>query len=338
MKHLLFLVALLPFFVCAQNDPKYLEGSVPVVDGKVVFQKNIQLASNSGAEAFQLAKAWAAQRFDKEECRVVYENPDKGELVAAGKEYIVFTSNALSLDRSKMSYSVLIHCSNSSCSIQLTNIRYEYNVTYQREPEKYTAEEWITDKHALFKGKLNRISGKFRCKTIDFAEDLFADAEKSMGGKAVVSEPVSLPLTNEEKPVVDAPGSVRSVADKPAHVSLAPEGFTLLESGKVSSTLQSMMKESDLCIQKSGNNMGDSDVIWKGLGTMFGKNVAYISLDKNSAFLKEDKTGETFTLQFSTKPFSQDSVWMIIECTRQGETPDDNRQTVVAEVLKIWIK
>lgn len=84
--------------------------------------------------------------------------------------------------------------------------------------------------------------------------------------------------------------------------------------------------------------MGDSDVIWKGLGTMFGKNVAYISLDKNSAFLKEDKTGETFTLQFSTKPFSQDSVWMIIECTRQGETPDDNRQTVVAEVLKIWIK
>ena len=218
MKHLLFLVALLPFFVCAQNDPKYLEGSVPVVDGKVVFQKNIQLASNSGAEAFQLAKAWAAQRFDKEECRVVYENPDKGELAAAGKEYIVFTSNALSLDRSKMSYSVLIHCSNSSCSIQLTNIRYEYNVTYQREPEKYTAEEWITDKHALFKGKLNRISGKFRCKTIDFAEDLFADAEKNMGGKAVVSEPVSLPLTNEEKPVVDAPGSVRSVADKPAHI------------------------------------------------------------------------------------------------------------------------
>ena len=57
MKHLLFLVALLPFFVCAQSDPKYLEGSVPVVDGKVVFQKNIQLASNSGAEAFQLAKA-----------------------------------------------------------------------------------------------------------------------------------------------------------------------------------------------------------------------------------------------------------------------------------------
>ena len=145
MKHLLFLVALLPFFVCAQSDPKYLEGSVPVVDGKVVFQKNIQLASNSGAEAFQLAKAWAAQRFDKEECRVVYENPDKGELAAAGKEYIVFTSNALSLDRSKMSYSVLIHCSNSSCSIQLTNIRYEYNVTYQREPEKYTAEEWMTD-------------------------------------------------------------------------------------------------------------------------------------------------------------------------------------------------
>ena len=90
MKHLLFLVVLLPYFICAQNtDQKYLEGSVPVVNGKVVFQKDIQLASRSKADVFDIAKAWAAQRFDREDCRVVYENPDKGELAAAGKEYIV---------------------------------------------------------------------------------------------------------------------------------------------------------------------------------------------------------------------------------------------------------
>lgn len=37
----------------------------------------------------------------------------------------------------------------------MTGIRYEYNVSYQREPEKYTAEEWITDKFALNKKKIN---------------------------------------------------------------------------------------------------------------------------------------------------------------------------------------
>lgn len=340
MKHLLFLVVLLPYFICAQNtDQKYLEGSVPVVNGKVVFQKDIQLASRSKTDVFDIAKAWAAQRFDREDCRVVYENPDKGELAAAGKEYIVFASKALSLDRSKMSYSVLVYCSDHACSIKLTNIKYEYNVAYQREPERYTAEEWITDKHALYKGKLNRISGKFRRKTIDFAEELFADAEKKMGGNTEGAKPVVLPLVNEERPVVvDKSESALPVSGKPANVSFASEGFTQLEEGKVSSTLQRMMQESDLRIQISGNNIDDSDIIWKGLGTMFGKDVAYVSVGKGSAFLKEDKAGEVFALRFSTKPFSQDSVWMVVECAKQGETPDGNRQTIIAEILRIWIK
>lgn len=339
MKHLLFLLVLLPFLAFAQGtDQKYLEGSVPVIDGKVVFQKDIQLASNSGTEVYQIAKAWATKRFDREECRVVYENPDKGELAVAGKEYIVFTNNALSLDRSKMSYSVLIFCSNHSCSIRLTNIKYEYNVTYKKEPEKYTAEEWITDKHALYKGKLNRISGKFRRETINFAEDLFADAEKSMTGKVVESEPVVLPLVSEERPVVDAPETIQPISGNQVDATSVPEGFTLLESGKVSSTLQRMMSDSDLHLQLTGRKTEDSDILWKGLGTMFGKNVAYISVRKDTSLLKEDNPGETFILQFSTKPFSSDGVWMILECAKQGETPEKDRQTIIAEVLRIWIK
>ena len=172
MKHLFLLLAFLPFFLSAQEDAKYLEGAVPVENGKVVFTKEIQIPSLSQNEVYETALKWAEERFNNEDCRVVYQNRDKGEMAATGKEYIIFSSTALSLDRSKMSYQVLIYCQDQLCTIKLTNIRYDYDVAYQREPEKYIAEEWITDENSIRKGKLNRISGKFRRKTIDFADEL----------------------------------------------------------------------------------------------------------------------------------------------------------------------
>ena len=42
-----------------------------------------------------------------------------------------------------MDYRVTIECEDNAAKIKLAGIRYEYNVSYQREPEKYTAEEWI---------------------------------------------------------------------------------------------------------------------------------------------------------------------------------------------------
>ena len=82
-----------------------------------------------------------------------------------------------------MDYRVTIECEDNAAKIKLAGIRYEYNVSYQREPEKYTAEEWITDKYALNKkkDKLNRGNGKFRRKTVDFAENMFQSADAAFG-------------------------------------------------------------------------------------------------------------------------------------------------------------
>ena len=92
----------------------------------------------------------------------------KGEIALSEKKYIVFSSTALSLDRAMMKYRIIIECKEHACTLQLAGIRYEYNVSYQNEPEKYLAEEWITDEYALNKSKtkLNRISGKFRKATM----------------------------------------------------------------------------------------------------------------------------------------------------------------------------
>ena len=39
MKQLLLLLLLIPGLLPAQENPKYLEGAVPVADGKVVFTR-----------------------------------------------------------------------------------------------------------------------------------------------------------------------------------------------------------------------------------------------------------------------------------------------------------
>ena len=66
MKHLFLLLAFLPFFLSAQEDAKYLEGAVPVENGKVVFTKEIQIPSLSQNEVYETALKWAEERFNND--------------------------------------------------------------------------------------------------------------------------------------------------------------------------------------------------------------------------------------------------------------------------------
>lgn len=335
MKHLFLLLAFLPFFLSAQEDAKYLEGAVPVENGKVVFTKEIQIPSLSQNEVYETAMKWAEERFNNEDCRVVYQNRDKGEMAATGKEYIIFSSTALSLDRSRMSYQVLIYCQDQLCTIKLTNIRYEYDVAYQREPEKYIAEEWITDENSIRKGKLNRISGKFRRKTIDFADELFTGAMNVFGQQAMQAQTVA-PTSSKETET--APVKETKPAAQTSAIQNAPEGFTRMDAGNIPNILKQLLPDSDMRIKMADNNLSESQAEWKGFSTLFGKEIASFSADANSDFCKGVKEGEIYTIQFSKKPFSQDAVWMILECKMQGLTPDGNNQTVIGEIVNVWIK
>ena len=181
MRQLLFLLLFIPSLLIAQEDQKYLAGAVPEDGGKVIFTKEISMPSLSKGQIYNVMYTWAEKFFSEEGRRLVYSDKDKGDIAAVGEEYLVFQSTALSLDRTLMDYRVTIECEDNSANIKLAGIRYEYNVSYQREPEKYTAEEWITDKYALNKkkDKLNRGNGKFRRKTIDFADEMFRSASEA---------------------------------------------------------------------------------------------------------------------------------------------------------------
>lgn len=335
MRNFLLFVLFIPAILWAQDDQKYLTGAVPEDNGKVVFSKEINAPSLSKDQIYDIMLAWAQGYFNGKDSRVVYSDKEKGDIAIVGEEYLVFKSTALSLDRSLMSYRFTIECENQLCKIKMNGIRYEYNVSYQKDPEKYIAEEWITDKYALNKNKtkLNRGNGKFREKTIDFAEKLLNDATAALGVQ-------SIPATRLT-PAIPAAATTPATPATPAVLAVlaAKDGFTAYQVDKIPEIILQLLPES--AVQLSPNvskDMKDSDVLWKGFSKMFGKNIASISISANSPAYKAINDNETYTISFMKKEAANKDVWFIIECSKQGETTEGSQKTMIGEVLSVWIK
>lgn len=199
----MLIAALLPIFAFAQNtwetetsqtedsqtetinpDQKYLVGAVPVVDGKVTFSATFLAPGKSVREVYNIVgrtmSAITREDNQLEGSRVVYSDTTKNEIAADIHEWLVFKSNAIMLDRTRMHYNIIANCKAGEATIKITRITYLYEE--ERNPERFTAEEWISDKYGLRKDgqKLARISGKFRKKTIDRKDYLFDLFAKEM--------------------------------------------------------------------------------------------------------------------------------------------------------------
>ena len=161
----------------ANPDQKYLEGAVPVVNGKVEFSTTIEAPGKSKSEIYQIALKYMTKMTKEanqtEFSRIVIDNPAKGELCGAFQEWLVFKSSALSLDRTRFFHNPVAECSDGILKLRIIHIHYLYEE--ERDPQQMTAEEWITDEYALRKDKqrLARGTGKFRRKTIDRKDFIF---------------------------------------------------------------------------------------------------------------------------------------------------------------------
>lgn len=336
MKQLLLLTLFIPTLLWAEDDSRYLAGAVPEENGKVVFTKEINAPSFSKDEVYGRMLDWADGFFKEEGNRVVYSDREKGDIAAVGQVYLVFQSTALSLDRSEMNYRVTLECENQRCLVKVAGIRYEYNVSYQREPEKYAAEEWITDKYCLNKNKtkLNRGNGKFRRKTIDFVDDLFASASSALGVVETGGR-VSAPEGNR----VSTPENVKPVQAAAPKVPVeAREGYVAFAADKVPATLLQMLPESEMEVASSGKpETKDAAAEWKGTGNMFGKSIASIAISKDSPVYKQIGDNEAYSLSFFKKGESE-TPWLIIDCRKQGETAEGEQITVIGEIMNVWMK
>ena len=158
-------------------DQKYLVGAVPLVNGRVEFTKHIDASGKSADDIYSALLKYVV-RMTKESnqldaTQLLSEDSIAHVITARFEEWLVFKKNAISLDRTRFYYALEIKCQDGSADIRLSHIRYLYDEN--RQPQRYKAEEWITDKEAVNKKntKLLPLSGKFRRKTIDRKDFLF---------------------------------------------------------------------------------------------------------------------------------------------------------------------
>ena len=162
----------------AQVEARYDKGSVPTVNGRVMFQETVS-TTLSESEAYARISEWAKQRFVKPNVIVskfTSEDVTNHTLSLTAEEYIVFKSKFFVLDRTRVNYWTEIQCTEGGVSIKLTRINY----WYEEEREggiKFSAEEFITDEQAFNqKGtKLLKDQGKFRKGTVDFFDRIVAE-------------------------------------------------------------------------------------------------------------------------------------------------------------------
>lgn len=159
------------------NSRYTAEGAVPEVNGLVEWQTTIEAPGLTAAQVYEKLLAalnTLTQGEDElEGSRVALVDEENHNIMATVREYLTFTKSFLSLDRTECNYVLMVNCHDGGATVTMNHIKYVYK--QQNNTEKYTAEEWITDKMAVNKKRtrLYRISGKFRKGTIDRKDEVF---------------------------------------------------------------------------------------------------------------------------------------------------------------------
>ena len=155
---------------------KYLnKDAVPVVDGKVVFSDKIDILEGYSAEQVgAIATKWLEDLlagFESPKNRIVLNKDNR--IAATGYAEVIFTDNAISLDRAFMNCVLIVNYSANECSVSVERIKYDYNNS--GKSETYLAEDYITYENSVNKKgtKLSAITGKFRRGTIDKKDEIF---------------------------------------------------------------------------------------------------------------------------------------------------------------------
>lgn len=338
MKHLLLILFFLPAWLAAQDDSPYLAGAVPVEDGRVVFSREIQAPALGRQQLYDTLLAWAQKRFSEENNRILYNNDKEGDIACNGEEYLVFSQSFLSLDRTRITYRVTMECMPGKCRMAISGIRYSYNVSYQKEPESYTAENWITDEAALNKKKtkLLRGNGKFRKKTVDLANQLFAEAESALGVRTAGAFPAPATPTAPAAPVAPAAATVSAAnggnsVSLPASGAAALSGYKSIEPDKIPGNIIKMLAD-DWMLITAGNSAKFNMMTagWGGLGRLFDKPVAFCFIAPGSYTGQLMENSDTYTLSFYTEAYREA---LKICGTRSGRDTDKVEATGLTPVV-----
>lgn len=378
-KNVLVIVLLaLTQFIGAQADTKYLSGAVPEVDGKVVFSKTYSVPNTSKEEIFDKVYAWMETKLSEigNDSRVVYKNKDEGTIAGLAKEYIVFKSTTLVLDRTLINYQLTVHCQDNACKVDIERIRFDY-----RENESFQAEEWITDEYALNKKKTKILRGfsKWRKGAIDFTDAIFDEVEHLL--HATPQELTDLPIASTPTPKVVEHAIPLVTSKQEAFSAQELAGFQKIEAhkipGNIIQLLDNGLQNIVLTTTKDSYTLPMS---WGGLSSLFNKATAIAFLEQTPTSYEATENATSFTICFYTEAYREElqksnkkvkdeftlvttpngtqaynEAWLIIECKKIGtqsitlESLTDNElkkdwigkqlpKMILGEITNVWIK
>lgn len=162
------------------EDAKYLAGAVPEVDGKVQWTMDVDVPGKTADQIYDIILQCFTDLTKTENqlegSQVALVNRKDHIVVAAIREWLVFTDKLFMLDRTKFHYTLIAYCKDNHLTVTMGRITYRYEEDRTRDGGYvYKAEEWINDKNALNRKqtKLLRGSAKFRRHTIDRKDYLF---------------------------------------------------------------------------------------------------------------------------------------------------------------------
>lgn len=303
-----------------QDDTRYLEGAVPLVNGKVIFSHEYSLKGMSQDEIYDSVLAWMEQRLKKNEnnSRILYTNKEKGQIIGIGEEWIIFKKSALSLDRTFITYQLTVTCQPNVCKFNIEKIRYEY----REGEEKYTAEEWITDKYALNKSKTKLVRGlaKWRRKTIDFVDAYFDQLGE-------ILSPASAQTTQQAMPSTPAPEQ-KTVSQQTKQHELKPEELTTdmipVGTGKLVIVIGTDLFNQTIMTANSGGSLGQVD----------GKTVIFTILSPEQPHTALDKASE-YNVRFYPNGATQPSIELQCRKMPSPEVAEGMPRTYVGEIVKV---
>lgn len=299
----MLILLFIPGLLHAQIDPKYAEGTVPVVDGKVVFTKNIPAPGQSKDAIYNALLQWANQRFlpDEEfQSRVLFSDAQAGQIACLGQQYLVFTDKALALDRATVNYQLAINCQDGQAQLKISAIRYLYNIGDNREV--IAAEDQITDEYSFNKkkDKLIKATGKFRIATIDLVNATFDEATAALGTTTATAT-TATPVAPVQQP---APAPSAQTAAIPASGASALEGYKQITPDKIPGNIYKMLSE-DWMLITAGNAGGFNMMTasWGGLGHLYNKPVAFCFINPTRYTIGFMEANDTYTLSFYTETY-----------------------------------
>lgn len=173
------------------ENPKYLAGTVPEVDGKVVFklEKDVpdMTADDIYTKVYNAILAITKEENQFPQSKIAVVNKSQHIVAARLKEWMVFQNSFLALDRTIFNYTLIARADDGHLTLTMERLNYQYEQerTDTNSGMAITAEQWITDRQALTRkgNKLVKSSGKFRRKTIDRKDYIFGLVCKALNVK-----------------------------------------------------------------------------------------------------------------------------------------------------------